>query len=218
MFWCGFILLYFFTNEFISNEVMLAWEIPPKPYQETAHHKLGIVLTGATIGGLEPDDRVYFHRGADRVTHTVQLYKLGLIEKILISGGSGRLISNREPEADQFKSAMVLMGVPEHDIMTENKTRNTHESAVAVKEILSTLEYKPDDCVLITSAFHMRRSRACYRKMGLDVDVFTTDLHSHPRNFYFDALLLPKLEPLNNWSILVREWVGMIAYWLAGYV
>ncbi len=51
-------------------------------------HDLGIVLTGATIPNRLPNDRIYFARGADRVTHTVQLYKLGLLKKILISGGN----------------------------------------------------------------------------------------------------------------------------------
>ena len=115
-------------------------------------HELGIVLTGSTIPMLKPDDRVYFHRGADRVTHTVQLYKLGLIKKILISGGTGALTNVDEPEADKFKKVMVMMGVPDGDIMIENQTRNTYESAVAVRKMLDSLQFKADNCA-VTSAF-----------------------------------------------------------------
>ena len=55
---------------------MSAWEIKTKAYADMKPHELGIVLTGATLPFRIPDDRVYFQRGADRVIHTVQLYKL----------------------------------------------------------------------------------------------------------------------------------------------
>jgi uncharacterized SAM-binding protein YcdF (DUF218 family) len=217
MFWSAFALLFFFSNKFIANEVMHAWEIGPAPISDLRPHKLGIVLTGATLS-LMPNDRVYFQRGADRVTHTVQLYKAGLLEKILISGGSGRLTGDEEPEADKFKKAMMMMGVPEAHIIIENETRNTYESAVQVKRMLSGSGYEGPDCLLITSAFHMRRSLACYRKAGLQPDLFSTDFYSHPREFYPDALIIPQLDALILWHKMVREWIGFLAYKLAGSI
>jgi uncharacterized SAM-binding protein YcdF (DUF218 family) len=214
----GLVLLFVFTNEFIANELMRSWEIEAKAYSSMRKYKLGIVLTGAVMPLLKPDDRVYFQKGADRVVHTVQLYKLGLIEKILISGGSGRLIDIEEREADKFREAMMLMGVPDSAIITENETRNTHESAVVVKEMLDSLGYSAGNCLLITSAFHMRRSLACYEKAGLPIDVFTTDFYAHPPVYYLDAFILPKLDALIMWHKLVREWVGFAAYKMAGYV
>ncbi len=214
----GIAMLLFFSNEFIANEVMRAWEIDPVAYQDMHRYKVGIVLTGAVIPLLEPHDRVYFQRGADRVVHTVQLYKLGLIDKILVSGGSGRLIDIHEREADQFRDVMVLMGVPDSVIFVEDRTRNTHESAIAVKKILEDHGYASRDCLLITSAFHMRRSLACYQKAGLPMDTFTTDFYAHRRTWYPDNFLFPKVEAMVIWHKLVREWVGFIAYWMAGYV
>ncbi len=212
------IMLIFFSNDFISNELMRAWEVETIPYSALRPHTLGIVLTGATVPLLRPNDRVYFARGADRVTHTVQLYKLGLIRKILISGGTGRLIEEDEPEANKFQKAMSLMGVPESDIMLENVSRNTYESAVAVKPVLDSLNYMAQDCLLITSAFHMRRSLACYRKVGLSIEPFTTDFYAHPRNFYPDTLLVPRLDAMLIWHKLAKEWLGFIAYKFAGYI
>lgn len=217
-FWLGFGLLLFFSNGSIANEVMMMWELPAKPFNELKPHKLGIVLTGSTIYKPYPDDRVYFQRGADRVTHTIQLYKLGYIEKVLISGGSGALVQEDEPEANKFREVMTLMGVDSADIIIENETRNTYESAVAVKPLLKDLKYKTEDCLLITSAFHMRRSLACYRKAGVDVDYFTTDFYTYPRPYYFDSLIIPKVEALMIWQKLFKEWIGFAAYKVAGYV
>jgi uncharacterized SAM-binding protein YcdF (DUF218 family) len=216
-FWTAFGMLLFFSNEFIANEVMRAWEVETKPYAQMRQFKLGIVLTGATIYGLKPDDRVYFHRGADRVIHTVQLYKLGLIQKILISGGIGRLNSDDEPEALKFKKVMLLMGVPESDIIVESETRNTAESAIEVKKLLEQLGFDANDCVLITSAFHMRRSLLSYKKNGLDLESFSTDFYAHERHFSPDQLI-PQIDAMMLWHKIIKEWVGIAAYKITGYI
>lgn len=217
-FWTAIVLLLFFSNSFIANEFMRAWEIKTTAYEDMKPHKFGIVLTGATLSLLTPNDRVYFSRGADRVTHTVQLYKLGLIGKVLISGGTGTLKDTDEPEANKFKKAMILMGVPEDSILIENETRNTYESAVAVKKMLDSLQLNAKDCLLITSAFHMRRSLACYRKANVDIEPFSTDFYSHPRFFYLDTLLIPSVDAIVLWHKLFKEWIGLIAYKIAGYI
>ena len=64
----------------------------------------------------------------------------------------------------------------------------------------------------------MRRSLACYRKAGLNIEPFSTDFYSHPRYFYPDGLLIPKIEAMINWHKLMKEWVGFVAYKLAGYI
>jgi uncharacterized SAM-binding protein YcdF (DUF218 family) len=206
------------SNDFLANEAMRAWEVRAVPYDRMGSHDVGIVLTGATISGLEPKDRVYFQRGADRVTHTVQLYKSGLLKKILISGGTGALVAADEPEADKFRKVMLMMGVDDGDIIIENDTRNTHESAVRVKVMLDSLQVPPENCLLITSAFHMRRSLACYRKVGMSIETFSTDFYAHPRSFYPDVLLIPKIEAMYLWQKLFKEWAGLFAYKMAGYV
>jgi uncharacterized SAM-binding protein YcdF (DUF218 family) len=218
LFWTGFSLMLFFSNDFIANEVMGSWEVKTKAFKDVKPHAFGVVLTGATIPLLTPTDRVYFQRGADRVIHTVQLYKLGLIEKILVSGGTGSLTNTDEPEADKFKKVMILMGVPEEDIWIENKSRNTGESPIAVKPMLDSARVRPEDCLLITSAFHMRRSLACYHKAGLPLEPFSADFYAHPRVYYPDVLFIPQVEAMYLWQKIIKEWVGMAAYELAGYI
>src|SRR5262249_50502925 len=149
-----------------------AWEIPPTPFADIhKQYEWGVVLSGVTKSGMTPSDRVYFSQGADRVTHTFQLYKLGYIKKILVSGGSGSLLNPEQREADEIASVLLMMGARPEDVLTENNSRNTHESALEVKSIL-TGKTSPENCLLITSAFHMRRSAACFRKAGWPMDTF----------------------------------------------
>lgn len=211
-------MLILFSNDFVTNEIVMLWELPATPISEIKkEYAIGIVLTGVTKGNMTPDDRVYFQRGADRVTHALQLYKLGKIKKILISGGSGSLLERSRQEADEIADALRLMSVPNSDIIIENQSRNTHESAEALKAMLKD-SVSSTDCLLITSAFHMRRSRACFKKAGWVTDTFTTDFLSHERKFTLDVLFVPRVESLLNWTIISREWVGMIAYKVMGYI
>lgn len=215
-FWSGIFLLWFFSNEFIANEAMSAWETDPTPYAAMEkNYDYGIVLTGVTLNDRQPDDRVYFHHGADRVLHTIQLYKKGIIKKILISGGSGRLVTKARPEADELLAVMVMAGVPETDILLENESRNTHESAVNVQKMIST---DSGSYLLITSAFHMRRSEACFKKVGFTIDTFSADYYTHPRYFTLDTLLVPRADCITLWQKMFKEWTGIAAYWMAGYV
>jgi uncharacterized SAM-binding protein YcdF (DUF218 family) len=216
-FWIAISLLFFFSNDFLVNEVMLAWEIPATPYVEiNKTYDWGIILTGVTYNDRELGDRVYFQHGADRVVHTVELYKKGIIKKIMISGGTGRLITSGRKEADEIFRAMKLMGVPDQDMAIENESRNTYESAVNVKRLLK--DDPGHQYLLITSAFHIRRSEACFRKAGFKVDVFSTDFYTHPRYFTLDVFLIPSSDSITTWQKLFKEWAGMIAYKIAGYI
>lgn len=209
--------LIFCSNEFISNEVMRLWELPPTPFAEIKKpYEVGILLTGVTKSNFTPNDRVYFQRSSDRVTHSLQLYKLGHIKKILISGGSGTLLE-RTKEADELALVLQMMGVPKEDLIIENQSDNTYQSAVAVKNMIGN-KYPPSDCLLITSGYHMRRSRACFKKAGYETDTFSVDFLSNEQKFTPDVLLVPKIEALFTWQVLIKEWVGMLAYKIAGYI
>lgn len=197
---------------------MTVWEIPATPYKEIKKkYEWGILLSGVTKAEMKPNDRVYFSRGADRVIHTVQLYKLGIIKKILVSGGSGRLLDIGEQESNDLADAMILMGVNPEDIVIESDSRNTHESAMAVKKILLE-RTKPNQCILITSGYHMRRSIGCFNKLDWQMDSFSADFLSHPRSFTFDILFIPKIDALTTWHHLFKETVGYISYSVAGYI
>lgn len=219
-FWSGFIFLFFFSNEFILNEVLKRWEVKPTPFSEVSQpYEWAVVLTGVTqFAEDRPDDRVYFQKGADRVTHAVHLYKLGLVKNILITGGSGRLVDVGHVEAEEIKHAMLMMGVPDSVLLTEDNSKNTHESAVAVARIFKEKNIDPAHSVLITSAFHLRRSMACFEKEGIAMQGFSVDFYSHPTQFTPDALLVPDVYAIFKWHRLIKEWVGITMYWMAGYI
>ena len=200
----------------ICNGVLLLWERPPVLIQDLPVYDIGVVLSGVTVPDKSPHDRVYIPYGADRILHTVMLYKMGKVKKILISGESGRISKVYETESEQMKKVFLICGVSEKDIIIENRSRNTHENALYTKELLKGSKEK---LLLITSAFHMRRAEACFKKVGLEVDIFPVDFLSHDSNLWVPSqILVPSESAIGIWVPLLHEIEGYIIYSIMGYV
>ncbi|ANE52721.1 YdcF family protein [Flavisolibacter tropicus] len=209
-------LLLLFTNPFISNEAWLLWERGPKPIATLPTYDAAIILTGLTDMDKSPHDRVYTNKGADRVLHTLQLYKLGKVQHIIISGGNGSLKEKITTEAESLRQLLVQAGVPDSVILMEDKSRNTYENARFTKQLLSQ---HPDlkKLLLVTSAFHMRRAEACFKKAGVVADTYPADFYTHDRSWDLDKLLLPQEAVLSLWQKLLHEMAGYVVYKVVGY-
>ena len=212
----GLVLLLLFTNRFLSNTLIRWWEVSPTLLNDLPAYEVGIVLGGIT-SDKEPRDRVHVSGSADRILHALHLYREGKIKKILISGGTGKILKDSIPEAVLLKKILLLSQVPEQDILTESSSRNTRENALFTAEMLGE-EYAYQKILLITSAYHMRRARACFEKAGLPVDTYSVDLRSEENAYTPDILFIPSASAIGSWEILIKEWVGMIAYKVSGYI
>ncbi|MCC5944636.1 MAG: YdcF family protein [Bernardetiaceae bacterium] len=215
-----FFLMLLLSNRIIINELALKWEIEPQKFQDI--HKtydIGILLTGVIEPNKSPHDRVHLQKGADRITHAVQLYKEGKIRKILVTGAPIIYMSGEVENGDNdYYILLQLLGVPKDDIILEEQARNTSENAQFTKELLTKrfTQYKPS-LILITSAFHMRRARACFEKEGLYCDVFSTDFYSID-SIYNGKHFLPSVYAFYLWHKFIREWAGYSIYALTGKI
>lgn len=210
-------LVLFFGNEFIINEIFSVWEKKPIPMNEVPDSQMAIVLTGVTNTEKESsEDKVFFQKGADRVLHTVQLYKAGKIKKIIISGGSGKIFEKGIIESEQLKKVFLYCGVPDSIMIIENESRNTRENAMYSKKILDSLQTK-EEPLLVTSAFHMRRSEGCFEKVGVKTRIYPVDIYTHDRSFKLNKLIIPSESAFSKWALLIHEVLGYIVYKLVGY-
>lgn len=213
----GLGLFLFFTNPLIATLAINSWEPVPIPYNSMDEtYAYGIVLSGITNPDRPPFDRVQFNKGADRIVHAIDLYKLGIIKKILITGGSGMLTFEGKKESQQLRNFAIRSGVPEIDILLEDQARNTHENARFSSELLGS--ESSESIILITSAFHMYRAKKCFDKIGIQVSVFPTDHYGREISYTPDEILIPSIYGLKIWTILTKECMGIIAYKVSGYI
>jgi hypothetical protein len=71
--------------------------------------------------------------------------------------------------------------------------------------------------LLVTSAFHMPRSMALFRKAGFDVTPWPADYRTAGDEGFGFARDNP-LDGLQMMSLAIREWAGLIAYYLTGRI
>jgi uncharacterized SAM-binding protein YcdF (DUF218 family) len=213
----GLALLLICSNSFLVGQVMKWWEIEAVPFENLERRTaVAIVLTGVVNTSKKPQDRIYFHAGADRITHALRLYQEGYVQKIVVSGGTGNIWDQSLKEAPLLAKFLQRAGVPAEDIIVESNSRNTYESAQAVKEILQA-NFSNHQYILITSAFHMRRAKAVFDHQQVNTTCFSADFRTGdlPPNIF--TFLVPSTGALHNSTILVKEWMGFLAYKFAGY-
>mgnify|MGYP006157777287 CR=1 FL=1 len=205
-----FFLLYFFSNSFIIDSCNKMWEIPPKNISSlTKQYKYGIVLGGFSSFNNKTKQIDLLATG-DRLISAIELYNLGKIEKILISGGNGELINNGRKEGEWSYNFLINMGVDSTHILTENNSRNTMENANNTTKIIS--KDIQSRSLLITSAIHMRRAKFCFNKNNFNIDDYSTDATKSDIILTFDYLFLPNAGALQKWEHLIHELIGLLVY------
>lgn len=202
-----------FTNPWLYKKVTLAWQTPKKNLSAQESYETGILLTGMVL--FDKNHEGYFGSSSDRFIQTATLYHTGKIKKILVTGGSGSLLYDYPAEAEYLKNALIANAVPEKDIIVEPLSRNTYENAIFSKKVIDSLQLK-SPFLLITSALHMPRSNAVFKKAGISFVSYPCDYKVVKGKFSFDDVLMPDAQLLKNWSDLIKEMIGLAAYKITG--
>lgn len=177
-------------------------------------------FTGIVVLGGAEDPRVSAARGrlhlneaAERITEGGLLAKRLPSARLVFAGGAGLLFIRDISGAGSVAAFWHGMGIEPERILLEEKSRNTHENALFVHNLVRP---KPGDrWLLVTSAAHMPRSMGIFRRAGFDVTAYPVDFRTLGSG--------EDLEPfgsvpggLRRLDDAFKEWVGLVAYWIMG--
>ena len=128
---------------------------------ELPHVKWVVVLSGGhtTDHRLPPTSRLN-PETMTRLVEGIRLYRSKPGSRLLLSGG---VVFGSSPSAETLRDVALELGIPDKDIVVENKSRDTAHEALLVQKIVGK-----DPFVLVTSASHMPRSVALFRKQGMN--------------------------------------------------
>jgi len=107
----------------------------------------------------------------DRVAAAVQLYELGKVEKLLMSGDN-RYLDYNEPAA--MATYAVSLGVPEEAIVLDYAGRRTYDTCYRALHIFGLKE-----ALLVTQNFHLPRAIFSCQGLGMQVSGVTADLRDY---------------------------------------
>ncbi len=212
--WAVVALSFFFSNKVLVNELARMWEVDPA---KDALASSGVaVILGGYAEWDEHRNRVQMSEAAERLYVPIRLYQQGKIRKFILSGGSSSVTGRTKPEATYVKPVLLDFGIPDSAIVVEDKSRNTHENATNTAAILKKLNVK-GEVLLVTSAFHMRRSQAVFKKAGIAVNPYPVHyISDYGRGYFLPDWFLPSSEALYRFDMLMKEFVGYNVYKLTG--
>lgn len=206
------LLLWFFSTGILSQTLIQPLEdaYPPINPNSLEKHDTIIVLGGMVNNLTRHSDRVELNSSADRITDATYLYNLKKAKQILFTGGSGFLFATSISEANQAERFFAQMGIPKKSILLEDQSRNTRENAIFTAKICKDLAIHK--VILITSAFHMKRSMGEFEKQDLEITPYPTDYKTLHPDIPIWEQIVPNARALQISTIAIKEWIGIIAY------
>lgn len=122
---------------------------------------------------------------------------------------SARLVYSGARQAGAASELILGAGIDPGRIEFDDRSRDTCDSARYVPELAGPAE--GETWLLVTSAFHMPRSMACFRAEGWDIVPYPTDFRRGANPWHFG--LLDNLEDLD---LAAHEWLGLAYYRIRG--
>lgn len=199
----------------LGNALIIPLEDRFPPWDDTHGAPDGIVVLG---GGITPDvsdarHEVALNEAAERVTTAAALARRYPAARIIYSGGSGALIFSEGNEAVSAVRILETLGVAPERVIAEEQSRNTVENAVF--SMLLAMPQPGERWLLVTSGYHMPRAIGVFRKAGFPVEAYPVDWRTRgPQDALRPFSTLGS--GLERADTAVREWVGLLAYWLTG--
>lgn len=136
---------------------------------------------------------------ASRLDRALEVYntqaKAGNRPALVVSGGQGT--DESVAEATAMKRYLSAQGVPGDLILAETSSRTTLENLVLSKKLLDSSGMESEPMIVVTSNFHVLRTAAFSRDLGLDAHV----TGARTARFYTPTAFLREFV-----AILSRHW------------
>ena len=174
----------------------------------------GVIVLG---GALEP---AYVWQGhhqpalndaAERMTTPVTLLRQFPHLQMLFTGGEGELFAQGLSEAERAKIFFDSIDVSPQRVIYESKSHTTFENATFSAKLPGIKPTQP--WLLLTSANHMPRAMATFKKAGWNVTPYPVDYQTGTRTPWTQYSMAVGAR---KWKMVLHEIFGLWAYQLTG--
>lgn len=172
----------------------------------------GLLILGGVFASPRTQDTKLPPLGcaAERVVEPVAMLAANPRLRAIFLGGDARLSEVQTPEADYAKIHFERLGVDLARVRFESLSRNTYENAERGRE-LHGVDVKAR-WLLVTSAWHMERAMATFRKSGWNVSPYPVDYFT-PASIHW--LEFSVARGFAAWELYIKERAGLFVYqWL----
>lgn len=172
--WLALSLFWLGSTPWISNHLVRsseAYAIRQTASTMSKAHAI-VVLSGGRTLAPGPSAISEWNDG-DRFWGGIELYRAGKAPWLVFTGGWVPWQSELTPEGEVLRHRAWSQGILDSAIQVTGKVTNTAEEAAAVAALLPKLRSvegaKPQNILLVTSAYHMPRAQRLFEHAGLAV-------------------------------------------------
>jgi len=169
-----------------------------------------IVLLGGGMIPAVPDLSGTGFPNGDMLGRIVTTARLQKKTDLPIIISSGKVLKNTAAGAPVDKRILIDLGVEPGDILIDEKSRDTYENALYTKAICKKMGFSAP--ILVTSAFHLKRSVYAFRKQGLPVIPFPAYRYSADGQPIHWHSFLPRHYHLSTSATAFREYLAILLY------
>jgi uncharacterized SAM-binding protein YcdF (DUF218 family) len=209
-------------NGWVTSALIRHLEQEYLPRQPVPTADAILVLSGGVLGRIPPRPTVEIGEAGDRILYGAELFRQRKAPQIICTGNVATGGVAPRPAAAEMAELLAMLGVPSQAIVKEVQSENTHEHAINVCPLLR--DRKIGSVLLVTSAMHMPRSVATFRRLCSSVDFIPapTDFRAPQsgRSVWYRQLvgLIPTPRNLLDFSDAAHEYLGIAYYRLRGWI
>ena len=177
------LMFYTLSTPYFSAALMRNLESAYAPPENPSGDVIVLLGGGAKKGTPDLDGTDGLGEGsATRLLGAARLYHR-LRVPILFTGG--KVMEDSASEAETARRYLLGLGIPDRDIILETKSRTTGENAKFTAEVLKERGFSRP--ILVTSAFHMKRSVLNFERNGVTVTPFPVGyrVNAKPRALHY---------------------------------
>ena len=203
------IILLVTTNTFVGNYLFKKLEYPYIPISIDSINKSDaiVILSGMIHQVGHKNNFKYEWSDPDRFFGGLELLKKNKSDLLIFTAGQLPWTNNWKPEGLILKDKAIEFGILENKILITENVKNTYEESLKVLKLIP----KGSSIILVTSAFHMQRSKYLFEKQGFKVNPFPVDFKtSNTKLTFLD--IIPSVGALKKTSIFIRENIGRLYY------
>ncbi len=136
-----------------------------------------------------------------RLMEGIRIYRKFPGSKLLLSGGGA---FDQISEAEVMARVAREMGIPERDIILESKSKDTKDEALFIKPMVGNEPF-----VLVTTASHIPRSMALFKKLGMNPIASPVGHSIKDRQGLRFYSFFPSTDSIINAELAIHEYLGM---------
>ena len=188
-------------------------------YRHELPRELPTVQAIVVLGGNTANNRLNWFEPYNRFTASPRVDTAAILfdaHRAPLIVVSGAALEGKVSEAQAMAHALSQHGIPEEALILETQSSSTYENGLYTAAKLHALNIS--NVLLVTSALHMPRAMAVFRKQGISAIAAPSAPQIVKPDDPAFSVWLPNMRALDASRSIIKEYAALMIYWVRGWI